>query len=82
MLKASRQPNVLRRIGRNVCIIGKLDIYYSFNMSIFNYCPLVWRICGEVNTKIVEKIQEKSVIFNYQDYPSSHDTLLGRSRLP
>ena len=39
-------------------------------------------ICGEVNTKITEEIQEKSLIFVYQDYTSSNDTLLGRSRLP
>ena len=31
--KASRQLNVLKRIGRNLCRLGKLNIYYSFIMS-------------------------------------------------
>ena len=43
-------------------------------MSNFNCCPLVWHFCGEVNTKEIEKIQEKGLqIF---------DALLGKSQLP
>ena len=34
--KASRQLNVLKRIGRNLCRLGKLNVYYSFIMSNFN----------------------------------------------
>ena len=80
--KASRQLNVLKRIGRNLCRLGKLNIYYSFIMSNFNYCPLVWHFCGEVNTKKIEKIQERALRFIYQDYNSSYDTLLGKSKAP
>jgi hypothetical protein len=46
--------------------LGKLTIYYSFIMSNFNYCPLVWHFCGEVNTKKVEKIQERALKFIYE----------------
>ena len=49
--KASRQLNVLKRIGTHLTKLGKLTIYYSFIMSNFNYCPLVWHFCGETNTK-------------------------------
>ena len=80
--KASRQLNVLKRIGRNLCRLGKLNVYYSFIMSNFNYCPLVWHFCGEVNTKKIEKIQESALRFIYQDYASSYDTLLNKSQLP
>ena len=79
--KASRQLNVLKRIGRNLCRLGKLNIYYLFIMSNFNYCPLVWHFCGEDNTKKIEKIQERALRFIYQDYNSSYDTLLGKSKL-
>ena len=51
-------------------------------MSNFNYCPLVWHFCGEVNTKKIEKIQERALRFIYQDYNSSYDTLLDKSKLP
>ena len=49
--KASRQLNVLKRIGKHLTKLGKLTIYYSFVMSNFNYCPVVWHFCGEVNTQ-------------------------------
>ena len=43
---------------------------------------LVWHFCGEVNTKKIEKIQERALRFIYQDYNSNYDTLLERSQLP
>ena len=46
------------------------------------YSPLVWHFCGEVNTKKIEKIQERALRFIYQDYNFSYDTLLGKSKLP
>ena len=80
--KASRQLNVLRRIGHNLCKLGKLNIYYSFILSNFNYCPLTWHFCGEVNTKKIEKIQERALRFIYNDYNSNYETLLEKSKLP
>ena len=80
--RASRQPNVLKTIGRNLCRLGKLNVYYSFIMSNFNSCPLVWHFCGEVNTKKIEKIQERALRSIYQDYSSSYDMLVSRSQLP
>jgi hypothetical protein len=51
--KASQQlnHNVLKRIGLHLNRLSKLTIYYSFILSNFNYCPLVWHFCGENNTK-------------------------------
>ena len=80
--KASGQLNVLKRIGRNLCRLGKLNVYYSFIMSNFNCCPLVLHFCGKVNTKKIEKIQERALRFIYQDYNSSYDALLNKSQLP
>jgi hypothetical protein len=80
--KASRQLNVLKRSGKHLAKLGKLTIYYSFIMFNFNYCPLVWHFCGEVNTKKVEKIQEMALRFIYEDYSASYDELLSKSKLP
>ena len=80
--KASRQLNVLKRIGKNLCKLGKLNIYYSFIMSNFNYCPLAWGFCGEGNIKKIEKLQERSLRFIYNDYTSSYCHLLSLSKLP
>ena len=79
--KSSRQLNVLKRRGKHRTKLGKLTIYYSFIMSNFNYCPLVWHFCGEVNTKKVEKIQERALRFIYEDYSASYDELLSKSKL-
>ena len=53
--KASRQLNVLKRMGKYLNRLGKLTIYYSFILSNFNYCPVIWHFCSEVNTKKMEK---------------------------
>ena len=43
---------------------GKLNVYYSFFMSNFNYCPLIWHFCGEKKIqKKIEKIQERALRF-------------------
>jgi hypothetical protein len=62
--------------------LGKLTIYYSFILSNFNYCPLVWHFCGESNTKKLEKIQERALRFIYNNSDSSYENLLEQSQLP
>ena len=79
---ASCQLNVLKRIGGHLCKLGKLNVYYSFIMSNFNYCPLTLHFCGEKNTKKIEKIQERALRFIYRDYDSSYESLLMKSQLP
>ena len=56
--KASRQLNVLKRIDTHLTKLGKLTIYYSFIMSNFNYCPLVWHFCGKLIQKRLKKIRK------------------------
>ena len=48
--KASRQLNVLKRIGKHHKL-GRLTIYHSYIMSNFNYCPVVWLFVGRVTLK-------------------------------
>ena len=80
--KASRQLSVLKRIGKNLCKLGKFNIYHVFIMSNFNYSPLTWHFCGEVNTKKLEKIQKRALRFIYNDYISDYHELLHKSKLP
>ena len=81
-IKASRQLNVLKRIGKHLSKLGRLTIYNSYIMSNFNYCPVVWHFCGESNTKKMEKIQERALRFIYEDFNSDYDTFLLMSGLP
>lgn len=80
--KASRQLNVLKRIGKHFCKLGKMTIYHSFIMSNLNYCPLAWHFCSEQNTKKLEKIQERALRFIYDDFTSNYSELLTKSSLP
>ena len=59
--KASRQLNVLKRIGKYLCKLSKLSIYHSFILSNLNYCPLAWHFCNEQNTRKLENIQERAL---------------------
>ena len=59
-----------------------MTIYYSFILSNFNYCPIVWHFCGDGNTKKMEKIQERALRFIYEDNSSDYETLLYKSRMP
>ena len=80
--KASRQLNVLKRLGKYLNKLGKLTIYHSFILSNFNFCPLSWHFCSEANTNKIEKIQERALRFIYNDYNSTYENLLIVSKLP
>ena len=79
-IKASRQLNVLKRIGKHLTKLGRLTIYFSFIMSNFNYFPIVWHFYGETNARKIEKFQERVLRFIYEDYSSSYEDLLNKSR--
>lgn len=55
-------------------------MYYSFEMSNLNYCPLTWHFSSETNVEKIEKIQERALRFIYDDYKSSYD--IGKVRTP
>ena len=59
---------------------SKHIIYNSFVASNFNYCPLVWHFCGQVNNNKLEKLQERSLRIIHNDYESSFETLLKCSK--
>ena len=80
--KASRQLNVLKRMGKYLNRLGKLTIYHSFILSNFNYCPVIWHFCSEANTKKMEKIQERALKFIYNENHSTYEELLAKSKLP
>ena len=55
---------------------SKSVLYHSFIASNFNYCPIVWHICGVINNNKLEKIQERSLRILFSDYESDvHDLL-------
>jgi hypothetical protein len=72
-------PAVFSRLV-TLWLFSSLLEYNSFIVSNFNYCPLTWHFCGEKFIKNLEKIQEITFRFIYDDYQSNYDSLL-RSKL-
>ena len=62
-MKASRQLNVLKRIGGHLCKLGKPNVYYSFIMPNFKYCPLTWHFYGEKIQKDRENTRNGTSVY-------------------
>ncbi len=43
------------------------NIYNTFILSNFNYCPIIWHFCGQAFTKKIEAIQERALRFMFND---------------
>jgi hypothetical protein len=74
--KVSRQINVLSRVAKYLTLEGRKAIYYSFVLSNFNFCPIVWHFCSKTNCKKLEKLNMRALRFVYKDFTSSYEDLL------
>ena len=63
------------------CWFSDICLLISFFMSNFSYCTLTWHFCCEQNTVKIEKIQEHALHFIYDDYKSTYEFLLDKSKL-
>ena len=78
--KAARQLNALARISKFLDISTRSVIYKSFVSCIFHYCPLVWHFCGKVNNSKLEKVQERALRIINNDYVSSYEEIISKSK--
>ena len=76
--KASAQIQVLKRMSRYLNQTSRIQIYQSFIIANFNYCPVAWIFCGTRNSKKLEKLQQRALRFVFSDYKSSYEDLLRR----
>ena len=74
--KASKQINVLRRLGKFLTIDGKKAIYHAFIISNFNFCPIVWHFCKKSNTQKLERVHYRALRFVFADFESDYESLL------
>ena len=75
-LKASRQIGALQRLTDLLDMPSRKAIYNSFNVSDFDYCPLVWYFTSRESINEMQKIQERALRFLLKDSTSDYDTLL------
>ncbi len=55
---------------------SKLTIFNAFIVSNFLYCPVVWHMCSQSDTKKVEKLQERTLCFIYRKFETDYKSLL------
>ena len=80
--KAGAQLRVLQRLAGYLDQPSRLSIFRCFILSHFNYCSLVWNLCGAVHTARMERIQYRALKFVYNDFNSCYQELLSRAKLP
>ena len=82
-MKAVRQLNSLRRLGKHLDVSSRLLIYKTFLLANFNFCPLVWHFCSSKGNMLkLEKVNECALRFIYNDLSSSYETLLRKVQMP
>ena len=78
--KAANQLNSLKRLARLMGDREKKIIMNSFILCQFNYCPLIWMLCGKASQDKLEKINERALRLAFSDYSSSYKDLLANSK--
>ena len=78
-LKTARQLNALARFSKYLDPKSKNVICNIFLRSNFEYCPLVWHLCGKTNNNTLEKIQERSLRILHDIYKLSYEELLNKN---
>ncbi len=76
--KTARQLNAAKFLKTNIDEETRMEIYRSFILSNFNYCPLVWHFWRVLNTKTMENIQKWALWFVYNGFTSSYEELLAK----
>ena len=80
--KAGRQLNVLQRLEECLDYNSRMDIYKTFIMSNFNYCPVIWMFTSKASLSKLETLQKRALRFVLNDYESTDQHLLHNYNVP
>ena len=77
--RASRHLKILLRLSSRIALDKcKLNLFESFLLSCFMYCPIVWHFCSKTQTQKLERICHRGLRFVSGDYSSDYSVLLTR----
>ena len=76
---ASCQINALKRISNFLNEQCRMHVYQYFISANFNYCPIVWLLCGNTNLKKLETLQERAIATVYCDKSFAYEDMLKQS---
>ena len=78
-----KSANILNALKReSKFIVGQKNrstVAYTYILSNFNYCPLVWHFCGSASTHKIEKLHERVLRWVQNDYSSVYADILNKS---
>ncbi len=74
--KTAKQLNAMSRLRNILNKETKHNIFNSFIVSNFNYCPLVYHVCGIGSTSKMERILQRGVRLIYNDFVSDINALM------
>ena len=73
--KAGRHINVLGRLSKSLSVNGKFQLYNTFIMSNFNFCPVIWHYCSMSDLCKIENVQKRALKIILKDYNGSYSKL-------
>ena len=68
---ASAKLNSIKRLGNFLSKHQKKVLGYSYVLSYFKYCPIVWHFGNISNTHKTEKLHERVIRFIHSDYENN-----------
>ena len=74
--QASAKMNSIKRLGHFISKKQKKILCYSYVLSYFKYCPIVWHFGNISNIHKTEKLHERVIRFIHSDYDTEYFTLL------
>ncbi len=80
--KPGLQLSVLKRLSFILNTNVKMAALHSFIKSHLQYCPLVWANQSKRGMGSLEKLQERGLIFVYNNYTTPYVDLLRKAHIP
>ena len=80
--RVSNQIPVLQRHKKLINTDTKTKLYNAYLLPHLYYCCVVWHHCGQRNLKKLEKINERSLRYVFNDNDSNYMQLLNRMGQP
>ena len=81
-IKAGRHINALSRLSNVLSKDSKQQLFQTFILSNFNFCPVVWHFCGMAELKQIEKVQKRALKIIYNDFNNSYVNLRENANRP
>ena len=79
--KASAKLNAIKRKGNFLSQDQRATLCYSYVISYFSYCSLIWHFGNLKNIHNTEKLHERAIRFIYDDYDTDYFELLRGKKL-